>query len=166
MNNTIFPNEIIKYIFEYMDRWHYVTDYTLNIPNNNKYIQINYLVYEYDGDWAFINGRWISKLSKHDYRYLLLNDLFYYNNENQSYVTHFCGPNWRRRGAYRIWNAIPINSDNNRTRYLHIQKVVNKIPYYGHLISYYTYSAYYNSYNDSSDTDIDDDVHDRFEYNE
>ena len=69
-----------------------------------------------------------------------------------------------RRDSIRLYNTIKINNENHR--YLHIQKVINKKPHRGNLISYYIFYAHYNYYNDSSDTDIDDVVHYRDEYNE
>ena len=158
---SIIPNEIIKHIFDFVQGgWEILSLY--QNKNIHNCLILNDLCLKYDKVGKYRNGKWVSFIDKN--KYLFLEEYF---NKNDIFIFEHTDPR-RRYGAVRLHVSIEIlpRLEINSPRYLLIQKVVNKNPHYGNIMSYYVWKNTNDSYNDSSDTDIDDNVHDRDEYNE
>jgi hypothetical protein len=158
---SIIPNEIIKHIFDFVEGGWEIFSLCEN-KNIHNCLILNDLCLRYDKVGKYRNEKWVSFIDKN--RYLFLEEYF---NTNDNFIHKHTNPLWRY-GSVRFHVSIEIlpRLEINSPRYLLIQKVVNNKPHRGNIMSYYVWKNTNGNYNDSSDTDIDDPVHDRDEYNE
>ena len=158
---SIIPNEIIKHIFDFVQGGWEILSLCEN-KNIHNCLILNDLCLKYDKVGKYRNGKWVSSIDKNKYLFLQehfnKNDVFIFEHTNLG----------RRYGAVRLHISIEIlpRLEINLPSYLHIQKVVNNRPHHGNIMSYYAWKSTYDHYNDSSESDVDDNYYDKDEYNE